>query len=67
MLALAGYFGNPSSPGHDPERAAVFDREAGIRLGETRLRPQITTPIDEDIDFNSPQGDDPDDPGKGRD
>jgi len=57
MLALADYYASPSSPDHDPERARVFDREAGVRLGETRQRPRPTTRIDEAIDFEGGGGD----------
>jgi TPR repeat protein len=44
MRALADHFDNPATPDHDPERAAVFSREAAAREAEIgRVRPQRET------------------------
>lgn len=60
MRTLAAHFDNPTSPDFDPERAAVFAREAVTREGGLPvIRPATGTTITEDVDLSGPGGESP--------
>ena len=62
MRTLANHFDNPATPDHDPERAAIFNREADLRDGGGRtVRPGTGGFLDDDPDWRGPQGEAPSD------